>query len=236
MTESPVTLITGASSGIGAATARLLLGLGHRVAVTARGEERLRRFAEDLARPEAVLAVPGDASEPAEVRAAVAATVERFGRLDNAVANAGFGAAGTLADGDPRQWRAMVLTNVLGPALLINAALPELTRTRGRIVLVGSVAGQVTMPGNLYGATKWAVTALAENTRRLVAGSGIGVTLVAPGRVDTDYWDRPGGTPRPDDAPMLTADQTAASIVWALTRPPGVDVTAVTIRPTGQEI
>ncbi|GAA1937630.1 SDR family oxidoreductase [Kitasatospora viridis] len=234
MTDSPVTLITGGSSGIGAAAARQLLKLGHRVTVTARGEERLQRFAEELGRPEALLTLTGDASDPADVQAAVTATVERFGRLDNAVANAGFGTAGTLADGDPEHWRAMVLTNVLGPALLINAALPALKESRGRIVLVGSVAGHINIPGNFYGATKWAVTGLAENTRLLVTGSGVGVTLVAPGRVETGFWNQPGGSARPD-APMLTDDQIAASIVWALTQPAGVDVTSVMVRPIGQD-
>ncbi|MEY9949024.1 NADP-dependent 3-hydroxy acid dehydrogenase YdfG [Kitasatospora sp. GAS1066B] len=233
MTDSPVTLITGGSSGIGAAAARQLLKLGHRVAVTARGEERLRRFAEEVGQPAALLTITGDAADPAAVRAAVAATVERFGRLDHAVANAGFSTHDTLADGDPAGWREMVLTNVLGPALLVQAALPELTRSRGRIVLVGSVAGFINSPGNLYGVTKWAVRGLAENTRLMVTDSGVGVTLIAPGRVETAFWDqREGGTPATS---LLTEDQVASSIVWALGQPQGVDVNTVIVRPIGQE-
>ena len=100
----------------------------------------------------------------------------------NAVANAGYVARDTLADGDPEGWRVMVLTNVLGPALLVRAALPALTRSRGRIVFVGSTSGLEHLEGSLYSATKWAVTALAENTRLLVTGDGVGVTLIAPGR------------------------------------------------------
>ena len=91
--------------------------------------------------------------------------VARHGGLDVVVANAGFTAAGDLADGDPDQWRSMVLTNVLGPALLVRAALPRLTTPGGQIVLVGSVAGRIIRPGSLYGATKAAVAALAENLR-----------------------------------------------------------------------
>ena len=87
------------------------------------------------------------------MEAAVASTVKEFGRLDTVVANAGFAIDGTLTDGAPAGWREMVLTNVLGPALLIRAALPALKETRGRIVLVGSVAGLVNTPGNFYGAT-----------------------------------------------------------------------------------
>jgi len=147
------------------------------------------------------------------------------------VANAGFAADGNLADGDPVEWRDMVLTNVLGPALLIRAALPFLKATRGRIVLMGSAAGVVYTPGIFYGATKWAVTGLAENTRRLVTADGAGVTLIAPGGVHSDFWHQLGGVP---DRPLLTADQLAASIAWTLSQPAGVDVNTVVVRPVGK--
>jgi NADP-dependent 3-hydroxy acid dehydrogenase YdfG len=231
MTDAPVTLITGGSSGIGAAAARQLMDLGHRVAVTGRDVERLDRFAEGLGRPAGLLTFAGDASDYHAVRSVVEATVREFGRLDAAVANAGFATHDDLATGDPARWREMVLTNVLGPALLIRAALPALKQTRGRIVLVGSVAGFVHTPGNIYGITKWAVTGLAENTRRMVTGDGVGVTLVAPGRVATPFWDGLGGPPTSE---LLTADQIAASIVWAITQPDGVDVNTMVIRPVGQ--
>ncbi|MFE2022696.1 SDR family oxidoreductase [Streptomyces sp. NPDC059499] len=233
MSEAPVTLITGGGSGIGAATARQLLERGHRVAVTGRSEDRLSRFAEELGKPDTLLAITGDAADHEAVQSAVDATVDRFGRLDAVVANAGFATHDTLADGDPEAWREMVLTNVLGPALLIRAALPALKETRGRIVLVGSVAGFVHTPGNIYGVTKWAVTGLAENTRRMVTGDGVGVTLVAPGRVETPFWDGLGSLP---EGHLLTADQIADSIVWAMSRPEGVDVNNVIIRPIGQPV
>lgn len=233
MNEPSTTLITGGGSGIGAATARRLLDRGERVAVTGRGEDRLRAFAEELGTPEALLTLTGDASDPTAVQAAVDGTVKRFGRLDAVVANAGTATHDTLAEGDPEGWREMVLTNVLGPALLIRAALPALKATRGRIVLVGSVAGFVHTPGNLYGATKWAVTGLAENTRRMVTGDGVGVTLIAPGRVETPFWDGLGALP---DGLLLTADQVADSLVWALGQPEGVDVNNVIIRPVGQPV
>ena len=189
MTDSPVALITGGGSGIGAAVARRLLGSGHRVAVTGRGEERLRDFADGLGNPDGLLTLPGSAAEYDQVKAAVDTTLKEFGRLDTVVANAGFGTHDTVAEGDPAGWTEMVLTNVLGPALLIRASIDALKESRGRIVLVGSVAGFVNTPGNIYGATKWAVTGLAENTRRQVTEWGVGVTLVAPGRVETPFWD-----------------------------------------------
>lgn len=125
----------------------------------------------------------------------------------------------------------MILTNVLGPALLIRAALPALRATRGRIVLVGSVAGHVNTPGNIYGATKWAVTGLAENTRLMVTGDSVGVTLISPGAVETHFSDPVGGLP--PDRDRITADQLAASIVWAISRPAGVDVNTLVVRPVG---
>ncbi|MGW5033222.1 SDR family oxidoreductase [Streptomyces nigra] len=231
MTDSPAALITGGGSGIGAAVARRLLDAGHRVAVTGRGEERLRRFADELGRPEGLLTLAGDAARYEDVQAAVDATLKAFGRLDTVVANAGFATHDSVAQGDPAGWPEMVLTNVLGPALLIRASIDALKESRGRIVLVGSVAGFVPTPGNLYGATKWAVTGLAENTRREVTQWGVGVTLVAPGRVETPFWDGLGGLP---EGHLLTADQIADSVVWAVRQPAGVDVNTVVVRPIGQ--
>ncbi|MFG2191024.1 SDR family oxidoreductase [Streptomyces sp. NPDC048639] len=233
MTDSSVVLITGGGSGMGAAAARQLLDLGHRVTVTGRSADRLLRFAEELGRPEGLLTLPGDASDHEAVQSAVEATLKTFGRLDTVVANAGFATHDTIADGDPAGWREMVLTNVLGPALLIRAALPALKETGGRVVLVGSVAGIVHTPGNLYGATKWAVTGLAENTRRMVTGDGVGVTLIAPGRVETPFWDGLGSLP---EGRLLTADQIAEAMVWAIRQPAGVDVNSVVVRPVGQPV
>lgn len=231
MTDSPVALITGGGSGIGAAVARRLLDEGQRVAVTGRSEQRLHGFAKELGEPEGLLTLPGNAAEYDDVRAAVDTVLTRFGRLDTVVANAGFATHDSVAEGDPAGWTEMVLTNVLGPALLIRASVDALKETRGRIVLVGSVAGFVPTPGNLYGATKWAVTGLAENTRRQVTEWGIGVTLIAPGRVETPFWDPYGSLP---PGHLLTAGQIADSVVWAMRQPAGVDVNTVVVRPVGQ--
>ncbi|MET8449003.1 SDR family oxidoreductase [Streptomyces sp. NPDC005209] len=230
MTDSPVALITGGGSGIGAAVARQLLEAGHRVAVTGRGERRLRDFAAELGEPDGLLTVVGNTAEYEDVRAAVDGTLKAFGRLDIVIANAGSATHDSVAEGDPAGWTDMVLTNVLGPALLIRASIDALKETRGRIVLVGSVAGFVPTPGNLYGATKWAVTGLAENTRRQVTEWGVGVTLIAPGRVETPFWDGNGLPP----GQLLTADQIADSVVWAIRQPAGVDVNTVVVRPLGQ--
>ncbi|QQQ80001.1 SDR family NAD(P)-dependent oxidoreductase [Saccharothrix sp. 6-C] len=233
MTHTPVTLITGGGSGIGAATARQLLGKGQRVAVLGRGRDRLDRFAKELGEPAELLTIQGDTGDWDAVQSAVATTLERFGRLDAAVANAGWATHDDIAEGDPAGWREMVLTNVLGPALLIRAALAALKESKGRIVLVGSVAGHVHSAGNIYGITKWAVTGLAENTRRQVTADGVGVTLVSPGRTETPFWDEFGSLP---DGNLLSADQVADSIVFALTQPATVDVNTIIVRPIGQPV
>ncbi|MFI9509466.1 SDR family oxidoreductase [Nocardia sp. NPDC052566] len=225
-----VTLITGGSSGIGAATTRRLLAAGHRVVIIGRDRDRLDRLATELDAGDAVLPITGDATDFDEMATAVARTTETFGRLDHVVASAGFSSHDTIADADPERLRDMVLTNVLGPALLIKAALPALRATRGRIVLLGSVAGFRNSPGNMYSVTKWAVTALAENTRQLVTGDGIGVTLVAPGPVDTPFFDgRAQGAP----TIALEPDNIADAITWAIAQPEGVDVNTMVIRPVG---
>lgn len=228
----PVTLITGGSSGIGAATARALLKQGHQVAVTGRDGERLAAFSASAGAGERLLTIPGDASDAADVASAVAQVVERWGRLDTVIANAGFSLPGTLEDHDPDAMRSMILTNVLGPALLVRETLPHLRESKGRIVVVGSVADIRNTPGNLYSVTKWAVHALVENVRLLVAKDRIGVTLVAPGVVDTPFWDERGGSPQA--APALTAEHIANAILFAVNQPEGVDVNQLVVRPTGQ--
>jgi NADP-dependent 3-hydroxy acid dehydrogenase YdfG len=235
--SAPVTLVTGGSSGIGAATTRRLLAAGHRIVVTGRDAEKLDRLAKELDAGSALRTLAGDAADFDAVRAAVTLALESFGGLDNAIANAGFVTRDTLADGDPDGWRAMVLTNVLGPALLVRAALPALKQSRGRFVFVGSISGFKNFTGNLYSATKWAVTALAENTRLLVTGDGVGVTLIAPGAVDTPgrRADPKQGTPGhfPNDQ-AISADQIAEAVAWAIGQPSRVDVNTVVVRPRGQ--
>jgi NADP-dependent 3-hydroxy acid dehydrogenase YdfG len=222
----PVTLITGGSSGIGAATARRLVAAGHQVVVTGRDAGRLDTIAKELD----VVTVAGDGADYQAVTAAVDAAAGTYGRLDNVIVNAGFATHDNLADGDPDRWRDMVLINVLGPMLLVRAALPHLRESRGRIVFVGSVAGVKNTPGNVYSTTKWAVTGLAENTRMLVTGWGIGVSLVAPGRVDTPFWNTPVS------GPALSADDVAGSVEWVLGQPPEVDLNTVVVRPKGQSV
>jgi NADP-dependent 3-hydroxy acid dehydrogenase YdfG len=233
---SPVSrtvLITGAAGGIGEATTRRLLAAGYQVAISGRHEAQLQNLVSELNQPDQVFPVMADATDYEAINKAVGRTVERFGKLDVVIANAGFSTHDNLISGDPDRWREMVLVNVLGPALLVKAALPALRASRGRIVFLGSVAGFKNTPGNMYSVTKWAATGLAENTRLLVTGDGIGVTLIAPGRVDTPFWSR-RSTGAAADGPSLTAEHIADTIAWALDQPASVDINTVLLRPVGQ--
>ncbi|PZS09828.1 MAG: short-chain dehydrogenase, partial [Solirubrobacterales bacterium] len=155
--SDPVFLITGASSGIGAATARHAAQDGYRLVLAARSADRLAELASELGGEERALAVTCDVTEWEQQQAMVDSTLERFGRLDVAFANAGFGAARGFLKESPEHWRAMVLTNVYGAALTIRATIPALTEAHGHLLLTGSVAGRRALEGSLYSATKWAV-------------------------------------------------------------------------------
>jgi NADP-dependent 3-hydroxy acid dehydrogenase YdfG len=223
-----VILITGASSGIGAATARAAAGAGWRVVLAARSRDRLSDLATELGGPSTALAVRCDVTEWEQQQAMVDATRERFGRLDAAFANAGFGAARGFLTESPEHWRAMVLTNVYGAALTIRATLPALKESRGHLVLTGSVAGRRALPGSLYSATKWAVTAMGEAARQELNDTGVRVTLIEPGMVDTPFFSRGAS------AGALRAEDVARAVMFALDQPPHVDVNEILIRPTAQ--
>jgi NADP-dependent 3-hydroxy acid dehydrogenase YdfG len=223
-----VFLITGASSGIGAATARHAAQVGYRLVLAARSTDKLDALAAELGGPRRALAVRCDVTEWDDQQAMVSTTLDRFGRLDVAFANAGFGASrGFLAD-TPEHWRQMVLTNVLGAAYTIRAALSALKQTAGHVLLTGSVAGRRPIKGSLYSSTKWAITGMGESLRQDVHGTGIRVTVVEPGQVDTPFFDSPSEG-------RLDADDIARAVMFAVGQPPHVDVNEILIRPTAQE-
>ena len=219
-------VITGASSGIGAATAERAAAAGWRLVLAARSEQKLRELTERLGGSERAVAVTCDVREWDDQQRAVSAALDSFGRLDASFANAGFGARRGFLEETPELWREMVLTNVYGAALTVRASLPALKDSRGHLLLTGSVAGRVALPGSLYSCTKWAVTAMAEAARQELAGSGVRVTLVEPGMTDTAFFDQ-----RPEGA--LEAEDIARAVLYALSEPPHVDVNEVLIRPAG---
>jgi NADP-dependent 3-hydroxy acid dehydrogenase YdfG len=224
----PVFLITGASSGIGEATARRAAKAGFRLVLAARRIELLEELAGELGAPDRALAVKCDVTEWADQEAMVETALSRFGRIDVALANAGFGASRGFLKDTPEHWKSMVLTNVYGAALTIRATLPALKESRGHLLLTGSVAGRRALAGSLYSATKWAVTAMGEAARQELNGTGVRVTLVEPGMVDTPFFDNPVS-----DA--LESDDIARAVLFAVSQPRHVDVNEILIRPTAQE-
>ncbi len=226
--SDPVFLITGASSGIGAATARQAASAGYRLVLAARSTERLTELASELGGDERAIAVTCDVTEWDQQEALVQRALDTFGSIDVAFANAGFGAARGFLKGSPEQWRSMVLTNVYGAALTIRAALPSLKESQGHLLLTGSVAGRRALPGSLYSATKWAVTAMGESARQELSGTGVRVTLIEPGMVDTPFFDNPVSN-------ALEPDDIARAVMFAVSQPPHVDVNEILVRPTAQE-
>jgi NADP-dependent 3-hydroxy acid dehydrogenase YdfG len=223
----PVFLITGASSGIGAATARAAAAAGYRVVLAARSTDKLEALAAELGGDERALAVRCDVTEWDDNEALVSGALDRFGRLDVVFANAGFGAKRGWLEETPEHWKAMVLTNVLGAAYTVRAAIPALKESRGHVLLTGSVAGRRALPGSLYSATKWAVTAMGEAVRADLNDTGIRTTVIEPGMVDTPFFDNPGeGRLEPDDI--------ARAVMYAVSQPPHVDVNEILVRPTAQ--
>lgn len=222
--------ITGASSGIGATTARRAVEAGWRVVLGARSQDRLERLASELGAPERAVALRCDVREWDDQRALVQAAYDSFGRFDAIFANAGFGAKRGFLEESVEFWKAMIDTNVLGAALSIRAALERFREQgRGHFLLTSSVAGRRALPGSLYSATKWAVTAMAEALRQEVADSDIRVTLIEPGAVDTPFFENP-----PQAA--LEADDVARAVIFALSQPPHVDVNEILVRPVRQAI
>ncbi|WP_112322452.1 SDR family oxidoreductase [Oceanibium sediminis] len=215
--------LTGASSGIGAATARAAVAAGWNVALFARSADKIEALAGELGAQ--ALALPGDVTQEAAQAEAIARTVAHFGALHAVYANAGLGATamGTEA-GELANWREMLDVNIWGALLSAKLALPHLKETKGHILLTGSLAGRAKLKGSVYGATKWFIHGWAANLQEEVREWGGRCTVIAPGMVDTPFFDesKPQGL-RPEDV--------ANAVVYALNQPPTVNVGEVFLMP-----
>ncbi|MEP7019488.1 MAG: SDR family NAD(P)-dependent oxidoreductase [Pseudonocardiales bacterium] len=248
--EGTVALVTGASSGIGAATATMLAGQGAAVALVARRRDRLDELAAAIVSTGArALVIEADATDEQQVRAAVAQTVAEFGRLDVVIANAGVMLLGPIVDAPVEEWTRMVQLNVLGLMYTTRAAMPHLLsaaeqdlRRVADLVLVSSVAGRVPRNGSgAYNATKHAVGAFGEALRQEVTQRHVRVSLVEPGAVATELasHNRPeiqeGMRERFANMERLEADDIADAITYIVTRPRRMAVNEILIRPTEQQ-
>lgn len=244
--DDSVALVTGASSGIGAATARELAGEGASVALAARREGRLESLASEIEDDGGeALVVPTDATEESQVREMVDTTVEELGGLDVLVNNAGVMLLEPVAEADPDDWQQMLELNVHGLMVASQAALEVMQEEgEGDIVNLSSVAGRKAYAGSSgYNASKFGVTAFSEALREEVVDSDIRVTTIEPGVVDTELADH---IPDEDQKEMveemmnemepLRPEDIARSIRFAVTQPSHVDVNEILIRPTRQEL
>lgn len=234
-----VIIVTGASSGIGAATARTLAQLGCRLTLAARSADKLAALAEELG-PEA-LAVPTDVTVGSDVARMAAQTLERFGRIDALLANAGVYIRGPLAEGDPDAWAELININVTGVLRCIHAVLPAMTAQKtGDILITSSISGVVDIPWEpVYSASKHALQGLAHTVRRQVAASGIRVGAICPGIVLNELWGQTDIAlvkQRAGERGALRSADVAAAIVFMLSQPPHVCIRDLVMLPQGQDI
>ena len=235
MSNKPIAVVTGASSGIGAAAARHLAAAGYQVYVGARRMERLEEISGEIGATALLLDVTDAGS--------VSAFCEQVPAVNVLVNNAG-GALGieTVAEADEEKWRTMFDSNVLGTMRMVRGLLPKLEASgAGHIVTIGSIAGIEVYPGGAgYTAAKHAVRAVSETLRLELLGKPIRVTEIAPGLVETEFsLVRFGGDAERAKKPYegmtpLTADDIADAIVWAVTRPAHVNIDTMVIRPLDQ--
>ncbi len=240
-------VITGASSGIGWATALALSAAGAAVVLQARRTERLAALVAELeGRGGRALAVPGDAGAEADLDALLARTLawEAGGRqLDVVVVNAGRGLAGGVLGSDTAAWEELYRTNVLGAAHLLRKAGRHMVEQKaGDLVVLGSVVGKNISPYSaFYGSTKFAVTALAEGLRREVCGHGVRVSVLFPGVVVSEFQGVAGydqenfGKSVARYGKLLEPSDVAAAITWILSQPPHVNVSELVVRSAGQD-
>lgn len=226
MSNQPVMLITGASSGIGAETARAAAKAGYRLVLAARSADKLSGLQEELGGTGKVLAVQCDVQNADDQKRMVSKALDSFGQIDAVFANAGRGGEpGGFSGADPDVWKDMILTNILGVGITIQACLPALRESKGHLLLTGSAAGRTTIPGSMYSASKWAVSAIGYGVREELRGSGIRVTLIEPGMVDTPFFDEP-------PAHSLNPEDIANAVMYAVAQPAHVDVNEILVRPT----
>ena len=239
-----VALVTGASSGIGEATAAALAAAGAKVAVAARRIDRLATLANRIEKAGGkALGIEADIAKGSDVTAMVDKVASEWGRLDILVNNAGVMLLAPTAEADLDDWRRMIELNLFGVMGTTKAALPHLKASKGHVVNVSSVAGRVANPGaSGYAATKFGVVAFSESLRREVYADKVRVTVIEPGLVRTELGDhitneefKAGLEHRLATMEALTAEDIANAILYAVSQPPRVNVNEILIRPTDQE-
>lgn len=241
-----VALITGASSGIGEATAKLLARHKVKVAMVARRKEKLEKIASEIkADGGTALVIEADVTDKEQCERAVKTTIDEWGNIDILINNAGVMLIGPAAELPIEDWEQMIKLNELGLLYMTRMTLPSLSESHGHIVNISSVAGRTSRPGSaVYNMTKWGVNGFTDALRQEMVDvkNGVRTTLIEPGYVDTELQSH--NTPetqkamkeRFGDMKPLQADDIANGILYAVSQPPHVSVNEVLIRPTGQPL
>ena len=234
-----VVIITGASSGIGAATARAMSRLGCKLTLAARSVDKLAALASEIGSD--ALALPMDLTIPADVKRMVAQTLERFGRVDVLLANAGVYIPGQIADGDPDAWANLINVNVTAAMRCVHAVLPHmLAQKSGDILVTSSISGHIDIHWEpIYSASKHAVQTFVHTLRRQVAPAGIRVGSIAPGMVANELWGI--NTPAEVDQwvekhASLRSEDVAQAIIFMLAQPPHVTIRDLVMLPQNQDL
>ncbi|WP_082445694.1 SDR family oxidoreductase [Sphingomonas sp. Leaf20] len=231
-----VAVITGASSGIGEATARLLVSEGVRVVLVARRRERIAALVEDLG--DAAVALTADVGDAAAVASVFAEVERRFGGLDLLFNNAGLGVNARFEASDPADWKRMIDVNLYGVLHCTQAAIPLMRGRAGAMISsVSSVGGRYgTESWSVYSATKFAVVGFHDALRKELGGEGIRVSVIEPGAVWTEFGQNVSDAMRErrESLDALTSEDVAQALVYAFAQPPRVLVEEILIRPVRQ--
>ncbi|MEM8771281.1 MAG: SDR family oxidoreductase [Pseudomonadota bacterium] len=218
-------LITGGSSGIGAACARAAVNAGHKVALAARSTQKLDALVEEFGADNAI-SIACDVTDPDAQKAMVEKAVDRFGSLDAVFANAGLGATATGTEqGEIENFREMIMVNNFAVAVTCKFAIPHLKKSKGNLVLIGSQAGHVALSGSVYSATKWFIRGYAKNLSNELIEHGVRVTSIDPGMVDTPFFD----DPKPS---ALRPEDIARAFLYVIELPAHARLAEIEIYPT----
>ena len=225
MNNEKVILITGASSGIGAATVEKILEAGHKAVITARSTDKLNKIVKYWGEDK-VLAVTADVSKLDDINNVVEKAKEKFGRIDVVFANAGTGVnTAGIENGDPAEWKTMIDVNINALLFTAKASLPALKETKGHFIITSSIAGKITLKGSVYGASKWFAYGFGQNLAVEMAEWNGRCTTICPGMVNTPFFDEA----KPD---KLDPNDVAEAVIYAISANPRCDVREITLMPT----
>ncbi|MFA3789924.1 SDR family oxidoreductase [Aliiglaciecola sp. SL4] len=225
MAEEKVVLITGASSGIGAATVEKVVKAGHKAVITARSIDKLKDIAKKWGE-EQVLPVKADVTNLSEIEGVVNQAIDKFGRLDVVFANAGTGSkAAGIEQGDVKDWKTMLDVNINALLFTAKASLPYLRKTQGHFIITSSIAGKITLKGSVYGASKWFAYGFGKNLAEEMAQWNGRCTTICPGMVNTPFFDEA----KPD---KLDPSDVADAVLYAISANPRCDIREVCLMPT----